>query len=134
MSAAEAVDIGPVEVVTVAGVTVAHNEVVWRVCTNRHRTTGGREWGWIEGAPGNVCWSNDYKEGFNMVAAGEMVAAHNRWLEDQQPLSIKIIKARRAFDDAAFAFDKVKKEYDDKANKLRCANKALHELLMKLPT
>jgi hypothetical protein len=81
--------------VTVRGVTVPHNTREWRVATNRHPCTGGAAWGWIEGAPGNVCWSNE--KNFNREAAGQMVAAHSQWLEDQKPLSIRLVEARERY-------------------------------------
>lgn len=81
--------------VTVRGVTVTHNTREWSVATNRHPCTGGAAWGWIEGAPGNVCWSNE--ESFNREAAGQMVAAHSQWLEDQKPLSIRLVEARERY-------------------------------------
>jgi len=81
--------------VTVRGVTVPHNTREWRVATNRHPSTGGSAWGWIEGAPGNVCWSNDRV--FDRAAAVEMVAAHSQWLEDQKPVSIRLVEARERY-------------------------------------
>ncbi len=37
---------------------IKNNSVPWQVATNRHRNCDGTTWGWIKGAPGNVCWSN----------------------------------------------------------------------------
>ncbi len=103
--------------VTVAGVTIAHNACNWRVATNRHPTTGGRSWGWIEGAPGNVCWSND--ERFDEKAAGEAVNLHNDWLEEQKPPLMKLIEAAerqkkiaKRFEDAKAVFEKAKADLE----------------------
>jgi hypothetical protein len=103
--------------ITVAGVTIAHNTQKWRVATNRHPTTYGRSWGWIDGAPGNVCWSND--ERFDEKAAGEAVKLHNDWLEEQKPPLMKLIEAAerqkkiaKRFDDAKAAFEKAQAELE----------------------
>lgn len=80
---------------TVRGRVFEHNTSRWRVCTNRHTTTGGRNWGWIEGAPGNICWSND-SEVFDHGAALEAVNCHNEWVENQKPLVFRLIEARAA--------------------------------------
>jgi len=103
--------------VTVAGVTIAHNACNWRVATNRHPTIGGRSWGWIEGAPGNVCWSND--ERFDEKAAGEAVKLHNDWLEEQKPPLMKLIEAAerqkkiaKRFEDAKAVFEKAKADLE----------------------
>ena len=108
------------ESVTVAGVTVPHNTKPWSVKTNRHPTTSGYSWGWVEGAPGNVCWSND--SAFNSAAAGQLVKEHNQWLEDQKPLSIRLIEAKerlalleRRHTNAAQAAERAKSEYLDAA-------------------
>lgn len=86
------------ESVTVKGVTVVHNTRKWHTCTNRHPTTSGYSWGWIEGAPGNVCWGDDQR--FNSKAASEMCTVHNQWLEHQKPISLRIVEAREAKDAA----------------------------------
>lgn len=44
--------------------------------TNRHTTTDGNLWGWIEGCTLNICWSND-SERFNSSKAAELVRWHN---------------------------------------------------------
>jgi hypothetical protein len=48
----------------------------WEVKTNRHPTTSGYSWGWIEGSP-NLCWSND-RLVQNEADAHRLVAKHNR--------------------------------------------------------
>ena len=53
----------------------------WEVKTNRHPETSGRAWGWIEGHPDHLCWSDD-KE-FNYKAACALVNKHNLRLEDE---------------------------------------------------
>ncbi len=108
------------ESVTAAGVTVPHNTKPWSVRTNRHPTTSGYSWGWVEGAPGNVCWSND--SAFNSAAASRLAVEHNQWLEDQKPLSIRLIEARerlslleRRHMDASQKAEQAKSEYLDAA-------------------
>lgn len=74
------------------GKEVPHNTVPWRVATNRHTNTNGTAWGWIEGAPGNVCWTNS-NSAFDREKAGAVVAEHNRWLEEQKPITLRIVEA-----------------------------------------
>lgn len=58
-----------------------HNEKKWAVRTNRHCTTNGYNWGWIEGAPGNVCWSDDpCNANLTRAKAYEVVEEHNAML------------------------------------------------------
>lgn len=97
--------------------TIAHNELVWRSCTNRHTTTYGNSWGWIENAPGNVCWSNDPKEKLSSQQAQSLVSAHNKWLEDIQPVQLKIIKAKKAVKDLTVVF-KEKEQFYLKAKEM----------------
>lgn len=104
------VDVLAEPVIEVAGVTVKHNAQQWRVAKNRHGNTDGSDWGWVEGARGNVCWSNNAT--FNRNAAERMVAIHNQWLEDQKPLSIKLIEARERREGAAGRFDAAKQNYE----------------------
>ena len=104
--------------VTVAGVTILHNARKWRVCTNSHSTSDGFRWGWIEGTPGNVCWENG--RAFNESAAHEMVEQHNQWLEDQKPLSIKMIEARQRYAEAA-------KKHDAAHDAFKAASMALKD-------
>lgn len=114
------------ESVTAYGKTVAHNEHPWRVATNRHTNTDGSSWGWIDQAPGNVCWSNS--GAFNRNAAEAIVGAHNRWLEDQQPLSIKLIKAKRTCDLAQAELDVLNARAADARAKLDAAKQHLESL------
>jgi len=114
------------ESVTVAGMTIPHNEYQWRSATNRHTNTDGSSWGWIDGAQGQVCWSDN--EPFNSVAAGAAVRAHNKWLEDQQPLPIKIIKAKRAYQEAIAGFNSISAQYAIADAKLKSVKQALDEL------
>ena len=115
------------EAVTVAGRTVKHNEFPWRVATNRHPNTDGSRWGWIDKAPGNVCWSDNEK--FDHSAAALMVRAHNKWLEDQEPLPIKIIKAKRECEQAKAEFDAISKKYLAAQDQYEAAKAALNGLL-----
>lgn len=52
----------------------------WEVKTNRHRTLDGKCWGWIEGLPGNVCWSDDDNV-FDHNKAAFIVKLHNMNVE-----------------------------------------------------
>ena len=99
------------ECVKVGNFTIPHNEYVWSVCTNRHTTTCGNSWGWIENAPGNVCWSNDPKEKLSSQQAQALVSAHNKWLEDIQPIQLKIIKAKKAVKDLTQVFKEKEQSY-----------------------
>lgn len=76
------------------GKTFTHNSKKWGCCTNRHTTTSGNCWGWIEGAPGNVCWSNDSKS-FDQYAAIDVCSFHNKWLEEQSPIEIRVMEQRK---------------------------------------
>ncbi len=115
------------ESVTVAGRTVPHNEYQWGIKTNRHTTTGGYDWGWIDQAPGNVCWEDG--ERFDRAAASEMVGAHNRWLEEQKPLPIKIIQARRRLKEAEGTLTIATKSFEAAKEKHLQAQAALNDLL-----
>lgn len=99
------------EYVKLGETTIAHNEFVWRSCTNRHTTTYGNSWGWIENAPGHVCWSNDPKEKLDRSQAQALVSAHNKWLEDIQPIQLKIIKAKKSVRDLTEMFKEKEKAY-----------------------
>lgn len=116
------------ESVAVSGRTVEHNELPWRVATNRHPNTDGTDWGWIDKAPGNVCWSNNNNV-FDRTAAAEMVRAHNQWLEDQQPLPLKIIKAKREFEQANSEFTALEEKHTKAATRLAHARATLDDLL-----
>lgn len=75
------------------GKTYLHTTGSWHPKTNRHPTTAGFAWGWIEGAPGNLCWSNDPGESFTSKDAHDVANIHNQWLVDQEPVEIKLVKA-----------------------------------------
>ena len=107
MSEMTAVDL---PTVVVGGKCILHNGVKWRVATNRHPNTDRTRWGWIEGAPGNVCWSDNAV--FNARAAGEAVLIHNEWLEDQKPLSIQLIEATERRDAAHKELHRAKQTLD----------------------
>ncbi len=76
---------------------VPHNTVRWRMCTNRHRSTDGTAWGWIEGAPGNVCWGSSGAS-LSEDAAHAACMEHNKWLDDQDAPAIKVLKIRERMD------------------------------------
>lgn len=81
---------------------VPHNTVKWRSCTNRHPTTRGRSWGWIEGAPGNVYWSDD-NQSFTSADAERVCREHNEWLENQKPIALRIIECNGRIETASAA-------------------------------
>lgn len=99
------------ETINCEGKEVQHNTVPWRVATNRHPNTDGTSWGWIEGAPGNVCWSNS-NGAFNREKAGKVVAEHNRWLEEQKPIALRIIEAETVACKARQKAEAARKEAD----------------------
>lgn len=117
------------EYVKLGDTTIAHNELVWRSCTNRHTTTYGNSWGWIENAPGNVCWSNDPKEKLNSQQAQALVSAHNKWLEDIQPIQLKIIKAKKGVKDLTQMFKEKEQAYTETKQMLEKAKADLAALL-----
>ena len=73
---------------------IENNAYPWRVATNRHTNTDGTSWGWIDGAPGNACWSNERGSNMNREQAGRIVAEHNDWLEKQTPVGVRLLKAK----------------------------------------
>lgn len=106
---------------------VLHNTVPWRLCTNRHTSTAGNSWGWIEGAPGNVCWSND-DISFNRQKAAAVVDAHNRWLEEQKPIQLRITEASEKVRRARAVYDEAAKIAAVKAQALEDASLQLAKL------
>lgn len=48
------------------------------VKVNRHTTTSGELWGWIEGTDRNTVWGNDSR--FNQAAAEELCNRYNESL------------------------------------------------------
>lgn len=98
-----------IEPVIVGGTSIPHNAVKWDVRKNRHTTTEGRDWGWIEGAPGNVCWENGQR--FDRHAAQEATRLHNQWLEDQKPIKIKIIEQQERVSMLLRTYEQYKTEH-----------------------
>ena len=115
------------EYVEVAGRRVKHNGRVWDSKMNRHTTTSGRSWGWIEGADGNVCWENG--QPFDQRASERMAFLHNEWLEMQKPIERRIIAKKtevRVLLQASLNAEKCYKLSHDQYVK---ANEELDELL-----
>lgn len=102
--------------VTVSGRNIHHNDKKWRLATNRHNNTDGSRWGWIDGAPGNECWSDN--ERFNSIAAGEAVEIHNQWLEDQVPVVIRLINACEKQNVIRYEYDRAKASFESAKAKL----------------
>jgi len=101
------------ETINCGGKEVPHNTVPWRIATNRHTNFDGSSWGWIDGAPGHICWSND--KSFNRAKAGAVVAAHNQWLEEQRPIALRIVDATEAANKARERSEAARIEYDKRA-------------------
>lgn len=72
------------------GRSFVHNDRKWTVCTNRHPTTCGRAWGWIEGPSSDLTWGNDGR--FDSKAANDVVKAHNAWLAEQEPPALRLAR------------------------------------------
>lgn len=70
-----------------------HNRKSWTVRTNRHPSTGGNSWGWIEGPDAEIQWSNDGGSGCTEADAERVAAEHNDWLNAQVPHDMNIIDA-----------------------------------------
>ena len=66
----------------VFGVRIERNDREWEVRWHRHPSTNGYLWGWIEGAPGNVYWSNATE--FGEHEALYVVRKHNALLEQER--------------------------------------------------
>lgn len=121
-NSAEKYMIGEIEVevtdegVRVGGVFLPHNEHPWRRATNRHTTLCGNSWGWIAyGDGGTVAdgyWSNDSGDKFTGGMASIAVAAHNKWIDNIQPVQIKLIKARRKLNRAEENLSRKETEYN----------------------
>ncbi len=93
------------------GHVIPHNTRKWELCTNRHTSTRGNSWGWIEGDELHVTWSDDNEAGkLTGQQAGDIVRAHNDWLEDQKPIVFKLIEAKQRRDFALAIMDKCKTE------------------------
>lgn len=117
------------EYVKLGNTIIPHNEYVWSVCTNRHTTTYGNSWGWIEKSPGNVCWSNDSGKELKKEHAHTLVNAHNKWLEDIQPVQLKIIKAKKTVKDLTLIFKEKEQSYLKAKAMLEKAEESLNNLL-----
>jgi hypothetical protein len=74
-------------------IDVPHNNSHWITQRNRHPTTKGNDWGWISGAPGNICWSND-DDVFNSKKANLACKEHNEWLDRQTSIYERISECR----------------------------------------
>lgn len=119
------------ESVVVKGIKSLHNEIPWTLKTNRHRELDGKSWGWIDGTPGNVCWSNSGS--FDFETAFEMVRAHNEWLSDQKSPAIKAIEIRRSLKEFHDKLDKLFKERQETELKIEGLQKELSSLILKHP-
>jgi hypothetical protein len=90
-------------------------ETPWQIATNRHPNTHGTRWGWIDGAPGNVCWSNEPGSKLTLAQAGQMVADHNAALAKRaaavEPAKV-IDAAREALDAYENRFESVQGRYN----------------------
>jgi hypothetical protein len=75
-------------------VTIPHNLESWFVKTIERQTARGNEFGFIAGADGKVMWNDDGTI-FNKKWAEGIAKEHNDWLEEQKPITLKLIDARR---------------------------------------
>jgi hypothetical protein len=75
-------------------VNIKQNTTKWQHCTNRHPTTRGFSWGWIEGASHHETWSDDPDSKFKSADASRVVTEHNAWLENIRPVELKLIDER----------------------------------------
>lgn len=116
------------ETIRCGSVDVPHNTVHWRVCTNRHRSSTGNSWGWIEGAPGNVCWSND-SMAFDYKAALAVVTEHSAWLERQKPIALRIVDATERRDRLAKLYETAQQRADEARGEMNDAAAALCALV-----
>jgi len=115
------------ETIRCGSVEVPHNTVKWQTKTNRHTTTIGNLWGWIEGAPGNVCWSNDNNV-FNSAEAGRVAREHNERLENQRPISLRMVECQERIQRAATAVENHRKQGEPLQIKLDFELNELHRL------
>lgn len=83
------------ETIKCGSIDVPHNTKRWEVMTNRHTSTRGFPWGWIDGPDHNVCWSNDPGKTFTSKDAARVVDEHNAWLKEQTPIALRIIEQRK---------------------------------------
>lgn len=104
---------------------IQHNTKRWQKKTNRHTTTAGRSWGWIEGAPGNICWSDDLGSNLTSTQACKLVNEHNLWLEEQKPIVLRIVEATERVTTARKSYEQAQQEANRRMDVLEGA---LHEL------
>lgn len=110
--------------VAASGRNFRHTTEPWRVCRNKHPNTNGTDWGWIEGPAGDTTWSDD--KAFNREAAARVVSLHNQWLEEQKPVSLKLIEADQKLSAAARRLKDAQEELDAAERQHRIA----HELTL----
>lgn len=105
------------------GVTYLHTESQWHSRTNRHTTTAGHSWGWIDGpraSNGDYCWSDDPGSRFTSSDAADVIRFHNEWLKEQEPIAIRLVKAHRQL-------ASIEDRYRDSEEKLRTVSEELDE-------
>lgn len=100
---------------------IEHNSYPWRVAKNRHPNTDGTAWGWIAGAPGQPCWSNEPGSKFTSQDASRLVEAHNVWLERQTPVATRLLKARERMARLAVDMQRAQEAYDAARDKVTSA-------------
>ena len=86
-------------------VVFQHNTRKWELRTNRHPETSGESWGWIEGCEPHTCWSNKNRAKLSKAQAGGACIIHNEWIEQQRPLSFRILDARKSLQEATKQHD-----------------------------
>lgn len=117
--------------VSLRGRFFLHTIKPWRVARNRHTNTNGTDWGWIEGAGGDDTWSDDKQ--FNRQAAELVTSLHNRWLEEQKPVSLKLIEANAWLRKAAHRLAEANHELGLAETEHRLASEAVDALEGRAP-
>lgn len=112
--------------VAAVGRSFKHTTELWRVCRNRHTNTNGTDWGWIEGPAGDTTWSDD--KSFNREAAARVVALHNQWLDQQKPVSLRLIEADQRLTTAARRLRDAEEELDAAERQHRIARELVESL------
>jgi hypothetical protein len=87
----------------------------WRVVTNKHPTTSGNSWGWVEGTRENWCWSNDNKKSY--ADARFIAQAREGWphaIERAMKAEALVLELREALNKIAYPVRYLQNEADEK--------------------
>jgi len=91
------------------------NKTILSVYTNRHTTTDGHKWGWIEGCTKNICWRNNSRftkeDALNLIKVwNEKIGGTNRKGEMMGDDNYKALKARCSLLSLEVKIDKLRGE------------------------